>query len=58
MELMLQALCLVFMQMAKFSPGVGEVLKGLFRKMDILLVDNWYVRRSPKICFDHIKFVQ
>lgn len=58
-ELMLLALWLVFMQMAKFSPGVGEVLMGLFRMMDILLVDNWYVRRSPIICIaDHIKFVQ
>lgn len=27
--------------MAKFSPGVGEVLKGLSQMMDILLVDNW-----------------
>lgn len=58
MELTLLALWLVFMQMAKFSPGVGEVLMGLFQKMDILLVDSWYVRRSPVLCIaDHIKTI-
>lgn len=42
-------------QEAMFTLGVGEVLMGLFLKMDTLLEDNWFVLHL--FLFDEIGYI-